>query len=395
MSDTDLLVVGGGLAGVTLARSLRARGDARRITVLCGEPLPPYDRPPLSKQVLAGSMSPDDLALIGADEDLGIELVLGEEAVALDPQQLEVATASGGRWTAQDVVVATGCRARWVPPFADGGMSGVHVVRSLPDALELREQLVGAPRLVVVGAGFIGLEVAAVARGLGCEVTVLEAAPAPLTRVLGTGAGELIAALHRDHGVDLRCGVTTSEVEPGPDGAVGAVVLDDGTRLPADVVVVGVGVLPNTEWLAGSGVEVDNGVVCDGGGRASRPGVWAVGDVARWPNAVTGLDVRVEQWQAALDQAQVVAANLGGEQRVWDSVPYFWSDQYEAKLQFAGHPGARSEVLEADGRAVVVFGDGDRVTGLLTVTNPRLLAKGRRVIAAGGSWDELVVLVRG
>jgi NADPH-dependent 2,4-dienoyl-CoA reductase/sulfur reductase-like enzyme len=242
-------------------------------------------------------------------------------------------------------------------------------------------------RLVVIGAGFIGLEVAAVARTRGVEVTVVETAARPLTRVLGEDAGALITELHEERGVEVRCSATVVEVR-GVDGVEG-VLLDGGEFLPADLLLVGVGAAPNTEWLEGSGLLVDNGVVCDDRGRTSLPDVYAAGDVARRRNALTGTHQRVEQWQSALEQASVVADAVTGGTRVWDTVPYFWSDQYDRKLQFCGAPGPVSERRDTARGPVVIFGDdAGTLVGVLTLANPRALAQGRRLVAAGTAWPQ-------
>lgn len=377
---SDLLIVGGGLAAATVVRALRQRGDQRSITMLCAEDREPYDRPPLSKDVLTGALELAATRLRQDAEDWQVDLRIGEPAVALAPDDLVVQSASGLQYRASDIVIATGAHPRTVPGFG----AGVHYLRTAADAERLRSALEGASSVVIIGAGFIGLEVAASARQGGASVTVVEAAPNPLARVLGPEAGALISRLHRDRGVDLRCGATVSHA----DGS--RVVLEGGEEFAADAVVVGIGVLPATQWLDGSGVFVDNGVLCDGSGRTSRPRVWAAGDVARWPNAATGLHVRVEQWQAALDQAQLIAANLAGESAVWTSVPYFWSDQFDTKIQFAGHAGDHGVVL---GEGVIAYADEAAATGLLVLDNPRLLARGRRIIAQRGSVDDLAALL--
>ena len=257
----------------------------------------------------------------------------------------------------------------------------MHYLRTLADARSLREALLGASDVVVVGAGFIGLEVASTAASMGVRTTVLEAAPTPLTRVLGPGVGEALVAMHRGEGTEVLCGcVIVDRNEHG-------VVLSDGSTIPADIVVVGVGAVPNVDWLDGSGVQVDDGVVCGGDGRSSRAGVWAVGDAARWPNAVTGQHLRVEQWQSAREQANVVAHNLVGRDAVWDSVPYFWSDQCGRKIQFAGRVGADVDIRNDARGPVAVFGDEDTLVGALVTSNPRLLAELRKRIARRDAWS--------
>jgi 3-phenylpropionate/trans-cinnamate dioxygenase ferredoxin reductase subunit len=388
-----VVVVGGGLVAATLTRELRRLGHGGAITIVCDEAEVPYDRPPLSKQVLAGTVAPEETRLLKpADiEDLEVTLRLGEAATRLDPVAHEVELADGSRVGYDTVVVATGSRARRLPTVPE--LSGVHHLRSLTDATAIAAALPTVRRLVVIGAGFIGLEVAAVARTRGIEVTVVETAARPLTRVLGEDAGAVVTDLHEERGVHVRCSATVVEVR-GADGVEG-VLLDGGDFVPADLLLVGVGAVPNTEWLEGSGIQVDNGVVCDDRGRTSLPDVYAAGDAARWRNALTGAHERVEQWQSAMEQASVVADAVTGGTRVWDTVPYFWSDQYDRKLQFCGAAGPRTGRRDTARGPVVLFGDGDgdgdgdgRLVGVLTVGNPRALAQGRRLVAAGTAWQQ-------
>jgi 3-phenylpropionate/trans-cinnamate dioxygenase ferredoxin reductase component len=399
VQSAGTVIVGCGLAGVTVARQLRAEGYQGPVTVVGDESEPPYDRPPLSKAMLSGAGT-GHVLLLSPDEarSLDIEMRRGSAACALDPVGRTVLLGSE-RLSYDQCVVATGSRARRVPGLR--AASGVHYLRSMADARALRSALERADHLVVVGAGFIGLEVASSAVERGVAVTVVEREVMPLTRVLGQHAGYLARDLHVSHGVDLRCGVGVVQLltTPGPGGAdvVHALELTDGSTLPADVVVLGAGAVPNVEWLSGSGVVVDDGLVCDGHGRASVEGLWAAGDVARWPNSVTGLHVRVEQWQSALDQASIVAHNIVHREdlRSWDSVPYFWSDQFGRKIQFCGHPGSGSRVLTTPAGPVVAFGSEDQLTGVLTVGQPRVLARARRLVAAQRPWSELADLLTG
>lgn len=385
-----VVVVGGGLVAATVTRELRRLGHTGAVTVVSDEPEVPYDRPPLSKQVLAGTVTPEETRLLSPAEidEFGVTLRLGVAATNLDPTAHTIELVDGTRLGYDRLIVATGSRARRLPTVPE--LSGVHHLRSLTDAISIAEALPGVRRLVIIGAGFIGLEVAAVARTRGIEVTVVETAARPLTRVLGDHAGGLVTDMHEERGVRVRCSVTVAEVVGG-DGVEG-ILLHDGEFLPADLVLVGVGAVPNIEWLAGSGVDVDNGVVCDERGRTSQTDVFAAGDAARWRNALTGAHVRVEQWQSALEQAVVVADVVMGGTRVWDTVPYFWSDQYNRKLQFCGVAGPVSEGRESARGPVVCFaddaGDAGRLVGVLAVGNPRALAQGRRLVAASAPWCE-------
>jgi NADPH-dependent 2,4-dienoyl-CoA reductase/sulfur reductase-like enzyme len=386
-----VVVVGGGLVAATLARQLRRLGYGGALTVVSEEPEAPYDRPPLSKQVLTGAVLPEGTRLLSPAEidALGMDILLGSAATGLDTGSCRVALADGSTIRYDRLVVGTGARARRLAGVPD--LAGVHYLRSLTDSRAIADALPGVRRLVVLGAGFIGLEVAAVARSRGIDVTVVESAARPLTRVLGPDAGSIVTDLHEEHGVRFHCSATVTEVR-GAERVEG-VLLDGGEFLPADLLLVGVGASPNTEWLAGSGVLVDDGVVCDESGRTSAPGVYAAGDVSRWRSARTGAHARVEQWQSAVEQASVVADVLVGRDRVWDSVPYFWSDQYDRKLQFCGVTGPVTERRDTARGPVVCFGDAWpeaggslRLAGVLTVNNPRALAQGRQLVAAGASW---------
>lgn len=393
--DAGVVLVGGGVGAVSVARRLRQAGYAGALTLVSEEGVAPYDRPPLSKQYLAGTLDTAELDLLRADElgGLDVTLLTGRVAIGLDLARDELHLEGGGRVPYRALVIATGARARRLP-YGDG-LAGVHYLRTLGDAERLSGELGPGRRLVVVGGGFIGLEVAATAHALGAEVTVLETAPQPLTRVLGPTAGALVTALHAER-VDLRFGVQVTGF--AGDDRVRAVCVD-GEELPADVVVVGIGAIPNTEWLEGSGLRVDDGVVCDDGGRTSAPGVYAVGDVARWRHGRLGTEQRVEQWQTAVEQAAVVAANLAVDLGVaeaapesWEAVPYFWSDQYEHKIQFCGRPGEVTADRSVRRGVVACFADAadGAVTGVLAVDNPAALARGRRMVAAGTPWSEMV-----
>ena len=312
----SVTVVGASLAGMRAAESLRREGFDGSVTVVGDEVDAPYDRPPLSKQVLAGEWPPERVALYDEETlaDLRLNWRLGRRAVGFDAASRTVALDDGERLTSDGVVIATGARTRTLR--GTEGLAGVYTLRTLADSLAIGAEFDATPgRVVVVGAGFIGAEVAATARGRGLDVTMVEMAETPLERVLGAAMGGVCAEVHVDHGVDLRLGVGVESLSG--TGRVEQVVLTDGTRLDADVVVVGVGVIPNTDWLEGSGLEIANGVVCDETCLAA-PGVVAAGDVARWPNRLFGESMRVEHWDNAIAQGIAAASRLlagegGGE----------------------------------------------------------------------------------
>jgi NADPH-dependent 2,4-dienoyl-CoA reductase/sulfur reductase-like enzyme len=344
----SVTVVGGSLAGLSTARALRDAGFEGRVTVVGDEPHRPYDRPPLSKELLSGRMTPADLALEAEDEDLGVDWRLGARATGLRPADRAVELADGTQVRSDGVVLATGARARTLP--GTEGIRGVHTLRTLEDAVALADELRPGRSLVVIGAGFIGAEVASTAHQLGLSVTVVEAMEVPLSGPLGEQMGRAVASLHAANGVRLLTGVGVHAVHAGPHG-VERVELVDGRVLLADLVVVGVGALPNVEWLAGSGIEVANGVVCDSRGATSLPGVVAVGDCASWYDPLTGGHRRVEHWTGALERpAAAVATLLGRASTVGPPRPaYFWSDQYGARIQFAGAADLADEVTVEDG----------------------------------------------
>src|SRR3954453_1557295 len=301
-------VVGAGLAGVRTCEALRARGYVDRIVLVGAERHSPYSRPPLSKEVLRGDKDESVATLRTADElaALDVDVRLGGTACALRPQEWQIDLDDGSALDYDDVVVATGAQPRTLPGVR---LDGVHLLRTLDDCTALRDRLVAGARVVVVGAGFIGLEVAASARSRGAEVTVVDMLPAPLARVLDPAIGEAVRRLHAANDVAIPCGVGVAQVTG--DARVDSVLLPDGRALAADVVVVGIGVVPATGWLAGSGVTIDAGVVCDASLRAA-PGVWAVGDVCRWESPRLGRTVRVEHWTNATEQPDHVARAICG-----------------------------------------------------------------------------------
>jgi len=391
-----LVVVGASLAGLRAAQAARAAGHDGELVVVGEERHPPYTRPPLSKELLQGAHDADACAFPA--DDLDVTWRLGETATGLDLAAREVALAGGERLAFDALVIATGCRARpWTGPGAE--LEGVHTIRRLDDAIALRAALTTrpAPRLAIVGAGFIGCEVAASARGLGVDVTLIDVAPQPMP-ALGPLLGEHCARMHREHGVDLRLGAGIAALRG--DGRVEAVELEDGTRVEADVVVVALGALPNTEWLAGSGLTLDPGVACDAHLAAvGTSGVYAAGDVASWPHPLAGGErIRVEHWTNAAEQGTIAGrhavAGEDGERAPHVAVPSFWSDQYDAKIQAIGLPrlARHVEVVEAapEGDRFVAVGERDgRVVAALAVNGARRLPWYRRRVAEGITLDAL------
>jgi NADPH-dependent 2,4-dienoyl-CoA reductase/sulfur reductase-like enzyme len=385
-----VVVVGASLAGLRAAEALRREGFDGRLIVVGAEAHLPYDRPPLSKQFLAGEQQAEDLALRKAPyEELDLDLRLGVRAAGLDLADRAVELADGSGLPFDGLVLATGASPRTLPGQPD--LDGVVVLRTLDDAADLRARLAAGPRVVVIGAGFIGSEVAATCRGLGLDVTVLEALPAPMVRGLGPELGAACGELHRDHGVDLRLGVGVAGIEG--DTHVERVRLADGSAVEADVVVVGVGVAPNTQWLEGSGLTIENGVVCDETLLAA-PGVVAAGDVARWPNPRFGELMRLEHWTNASDQGVAAAQRLlhgdGPAAPPYAPIPFVWSDQYDIKIQTVGHFRGDDEMhvvhgAIADRRFTAVFGREGRLVGALGFAMPAKVMQYRRQIDDGSS----------
>ena len=384
-----IVIVGGGLAASRTAEQLRRAEYTGPITIVSDEEHLPYDRPPLSKEVLRAET--DDVALKPAEyyAENDITLRLGSGATALDTEAQTVTLANGDVVGYEELVIATGLVPKRIPSIPD--LEGVRVLRTFDESLALRKHADSARRAVVIGAGFIGCEVAASLRKLGVDVVLVEPQPTPLASVLGEQIGELVARLHRAEGVDVRCGVGVTAVTGTTH--VEKVVLSDGTELDADIVVVGVGSRPSTDWLAGSGVEVDNGVVCDVAGRTSAPNVWAVGDVASWRD-VAGHQVRVEHWSNVAEQARVIVpAMLGVEATSAVVVPYFWSDQYDVKIQCLGEPEADDvvHVVADDGRKFLAYYERDgAVVGVVGGGMPGKVMKARMKIASGAPIAEVL-----
>jgi NADPH-dependent 2,4-dienoyl-CoA reductase/sulfur reductase-like enzyme len=396
-----IVIVGASLAGLRAAEELRTLGHAGSITIVGDEPHKPYDRPPLSKQLLTGEKPPESAALqavSGSLDDLRLDWLLATTATGLDLADRTVLIGGGERLHYDGLVVATGATPRRLP--GTDHIAGVHTLRTLDDSVAIGAALREAPRRVaVVGAGFIGAEVAASCRSLGIEVTLIEALPVPLERGLGPQMGRVIADLHRDHGVDVRLGVGVVLIEGGD--RVERVRLTDGTVVDVDLVVVGIGVMPNTDWLEGSGLTIDNGVLCDRTCLAA-PGVVAAGDVARWPNERFGEVMRVEHWDNAISMGTHAARTLlaGAAAEPYAPVPWFWSDQYDRKIQLAGRAGPDDLVEVVAGsveerRLVALYGRGGTVVGVLGMNQPAQVMRWRSLVEDGASWDQALEVARG
>ena len=393
MSTDGVVIVGGGLSATRVAEQLRKSDYTGPVTIVSDEVHLPYDRPPLSKDVLHdAAKGHGDVVLRPAEfyADNGITLRLGAAAQSLDTSAQTLTLAGDTVLGYDDLVIATGLVPRRIPSLPD--LDGIHVLRSLDEALALREHAGRARRAVIVGAGFIGCEVAASLRRLGVDVVLVEPQPTPLAAVLGEQIGELVARLHRTEGVDVRTGTGVAGVR-GTDGHVSAVELSDGTVLEADLVLVGIGSRPATDWLVGSGVALDNGVVCDEVGRTSAQHVWAIGDVASWRDA-HGHQVRVEHWSNVAEQARMmVPAMLGLEPPELVVVPYFWSDQYDVKIQCLGEPEADDTVhlVSDDGRKFLAYYSRDGVlVGVVGGGMPGKVMKARSKIAAGAAITDVL-----
>ncbi|MEO3859569.1 FAD-dependent oxidoreductase [Acrocarpospora sp. B8E8] len=403
-SVRDMVVVGASLAGLRAVESARRTGYDGRITLVGSEPHLPYDRPPLSKAYLDDAEPPSVLYREREKlAELDVDLALGEPATALDPERRVLRV--GGRELPYDAaVLATGARARVLPGTEH--LKGVHTLRTLDDAIAVREALDAGARTVVIGAGFIGSEVASAARKRGLSATIVEAMPTPLVRSIGTEMGAALTGLHSAHGTEMRCGTSVDGLEStSPEGAggtarVSGVRLVDGTVIPADLVVVGIGATPETGWLESSGLSLDNGVVCDETLWTGFPGVYAAGDVVRWHNPLFGAAMRIEHWTCAAEQGAIAARNAldPGAATPYETVPYFWSDWYGCRIQFVGVPGGdQVEVVSGSvetGAFVALYRTGDRLTGALTVDRQSDVMKYRKQIAKRASWSEALDFAR-
>jgi phthalate 3,4-dioxygenase ferredoxin reductase component len=382
-----VVIVGSSIGGVRAARALRAEGYRGPVTLVGAEPGPPCDRPPLSKQVLSGAWAPERAALLTeqAAADDGIRLLLGMPALALATDTREVLLADGALLPYEDLVIATGASPRpspWRPE------SGVYQLRTLADCLALKERFAAGGPVVLIGGGFIGAETAAAARSAGCEVTIVDPVPVPMERAAGPLVGALLSDLHRRHGVTTRFGVGVRAVS-GRTGDL-TVALRDGSSLRAATVVVGIGAVPNDQWLRGSGLVIEDGVACDAHlAAAGAAHVFALGDVARWPHPDLAVPVRTEHWTNAADQARCVAYNITHPDapEAYQPSGYVWSDQYDWKVQLAGQRASAvaERVIgtpEAQRpRVLVLHADAaGRLCAVVCLNWPRAFAAARRLL---------------
>ena len=385
--DDCVVVIGAGLGGLRLVEELRRAGHHGDVVLVGDEREHPYDRPPLSKEVLRGELvSVPHLRPVDEYAELDVDLRLGRSAASVDAHARTVALDDGSELAYDALVLAPGGRPRLLPG-APSGAAGLHVLRTHDDALRLRAQVLEHGSLVVVGGGFVGCEVAASARLLGAQVDLVELLPGLMVRALGPVVAAHLTALHRERGVRLHLGTGVAQVRGGD--RVEDLVLDDGSALAAPVVLVALGIAPRTAWLAGSGVDLlpDGAIRCDRFGRTSAPGVWAVGDAAAWADA-TGRHRRVEHWMSAVEHAATIAANLSadpGALTAHTGVPYFWTDQYDCAVQALGEvaPDTEAEVHEVGAGRVALHTDGEQLLGVVVVDHPRAVGRARKLLRAG------------
>lgn len=398
---SQIVIAGASLAGLRAAEALRQLGYEGKLSLIGAEQALPYDRPPLSKEILRGDWEPEQTTLVrdpARFDALELDLRLGCRATGIDVRSRRVALADGSELAFDGLLIATGAAPRKLP--SQDGLAGVSVLRTLEQAVALRSALEHTPRVAVVGAGFIGAEVAASCRSRGLEVAMIEALPVPIERAVGADVGQTIAQVHRDHGVDVRLGVGVEALEGGE--RVERLRLSDGSAVEADIVVVGIGVAPCTEWLAGSGIELGNGVLCDAHCATNVPGIVAAGDVAQWHNPLFDEDMRIEHWSNAAEMAGAAVETLlagSGEAPAYESVPFFWSDQFDLKIQSAGR------LVDADESVVVhgsleernflkLYGRKGRLVGALAFNQARKLISYRRKLRQPVAFADAIAEVQ-
>ena len=392
MSEQRTVIVGAGQAGGTVAATLRRLGYPGTITIVGDERWPPYERPPLSKGLLQGQVEIDKTFLrpvaFYAEQD--IALVSGTQVREIDRARRELRLDAGDPLRYEQLVIATGARARRLNvPGSDS--PAVHVLRGIDDALALRAALAPSSRLLIVGGGFIGLEIAASARALGVAVTVIEQAPGLMGRVLPPAVASCLAAVHAGHGVEIRTGVALLGLAARPGGGVIAQTSDGD--MPADVVAVGIGSIPNAELAKAAGLNVDDGVLVDEFGRSSDDSIWAAGDDTRHFNPLLGRHVRLESWKNAQNQAIAVAKAIAGQPAPYAELPWLWSDQYDLNLQLAGLPQGGEQLVwrgtPEEGRFTVLGLANGRPTFAITMNQAREMRFAQQLVARGAPVDPL------
>ena len=394
-----VVIIGASLAGVRAAETLRSLGFDGDITMVGDEKHMPYDRPPLSKNFLAGEWDADRVALRKPEalEELNLTWKLGHAATALNIADNSITLANGETVSYDGLVISTGGVVRRLPNQPT--IAGVHVLRTLDDAEALRNEIVEGTNVVVIGAGFIGLEAAATAAKRGAKVTVLEGLEAPLIRALGAEMGAAIGGVHARNGVTVRCGVQVQSING--DNKVTSITLGNGEEIGADVVIVGIGVAPATQWCETSGLTIRDGIVCDENLNAGPANVFVAGDVLRWPNALftdIEADMRVEHWTNAAEQGALAAKNLlatlnGTELEPYAAVPFFWSDQFDARIQCLGRPSANAQIdivdgSVAEGKWCAIYSVNNKLTAVLGVSKPKLVMPSRALLSKHTTRDE-------
>jgi NADPH-dependent 2,4-dienoyl-CoA reductase/sulfur reductase-like enzyme len=389
-----VVIVGASAAGLSAAEALRRGGYENKLTMIGAESHHPYDRPPLSKQFLTGEWDTGRVMLRQENHlaDLDVTAELGVPAAGLDATGRRILLANGREVSYDHVILATGVTPKVLPQVA--AVRGVHTLRTLDDALALKAELAYCSRMIVVGAGFLGTEIAAVAASAGLDVTILSKSAVPLAGALGPEIGAELAALHQSRGVTIRTGHEAAITCVASDGSkVTGAVLRNGEILPADIIVVAVGSLPSVGWLRGSGLHIGDGIEC-GPDSLTAPGIHAAGDVARWHNRLFGVRMRVEHRTNAVDHGIHVAEQvLAGTEHDYTPVPYFWSDQYDLKLQSYGWLRNHDEVLLTegsvrDGKFVAIFRRDNRLTGVVAARSVKALRKWRQLIVDQVTWGE-------
>ena len=387
---SGVVVVGAGQAGASLVARLRSEGYEGPITLIGEEPVPPYQRPPLSKKYLLGEMALERLYLRPESyyAEAGIDLRLGLRVTGIDRAAREVVMGAE-RLSYEHLVLATGSRPRHLPAAIGGDLGGVHVVRTLADVDAMAPGFRPGAHVLIVGGGYIGLEAAAVAASRGMQVVLVEMAPRILQRVAAKETSDYFRALHGRHGVDIRESVGLERLLG--DGQVSGARLSDGTELAVDMVIVGVGIVPDTALAEAAGLAIDNGITVDAQGRTSDPAIWAAGDCASFPHGEGRL--RLESVPNAIDMADCVAGNILGRGVDYVPKPWFWSDQYDVKLQIAGLSNGYDRIVTRDGGAAVSFWyyRNDQLLAVDAMNDPRAYMVGKRLIDAGKSADPAVV----